>query len=150
HYETVRVTKEGNRINVSLTVSPIIAGGKVIGASKIARDITQKKRAEEEREELLAPPHIARGGGEGAHPRKGQIPGDSFARTTHAADGHARLVNDVAQWAPGRGNIETRARYSGTQRAGTGPADRRFGRCVANCRRETTTRHAAGRSVGIN
>src|SRR6185369_10500119 len=47
-YETVRVSKSGQRIDVSLTVSPIFdAGGRVIGASKIVRDITAKKRAEQ-------------------------------------------------------------------------------------------------------
>ncbi len=49
HYETVRVTKEGKKINVSLTVSPLRdATGRIIGSSKIARDITERKRAEEE------------------------------------------------------------------------------------------------------
>jgi PAS domain S-box-containing protein len=68
HYETVRLTRDGNRINVSLTVSPITdASGKVIGASKIARDITQKKRAEQEREELLAREHAARAEAEAAN-----------------------------------------------------------------------------------
>jgi PAS domain S-box-containing protein len=48
HYETVRVARDGRRLNISLTVSPIRDDqGKVIGASKIARDITDKKRAEE-------------------------------------------------------------------------------------------------------
>ncbi|MGZ8842747.1 MAG: MASE1 domain-containing protein [Pyrinomonadaceae bacterium] len=68
HYETVRLTKDGIRLDVSLTVSPIIdAGGKVIGASKIARDITQKKRAEIEREGLLAREHEARAEAEAAN-----------------------------------------------------------------------------------
>jgi PAS domain S-box-containing protein len=48
HYETVRLTKEGERIDVSLTVSPIIdSSGNVVGASTIARDITKRKRIEE-------------------------------------------------------------------------------------------------------
>lgn len=48
HYETVRVAKDGRRINISLTVSPIRGeDGEVMGASKIARDITQRKRNEE-------------------------------------------------------------------------------------------------------
>jgi PAS domain S-box-containing protein len=47
HFETVRVTKGGRRIDVSLTVSPVRdADGKLIGASKIARDITPRKQAE--------------------------------------------------------------------------------------------------------
>ena len=47
HYETVRVRKDRSLINVSLSVSPIHdANGTVIGASKIARDITQQKRVE--------------------------------------------------------------------------------------------------------
>ena len=54
HYETVRVTKDGRRLNVSLTVSPIKdESGKVIGASKILRDITQQKRIEAEREQAM-------------------------------------------------------------------------------------------------
>lgn len=48
-FETVRVTKDGRRLNVSLTISPIKdSAGKIIGASKIARDITERKRAEEQ------------------------------------------------------------------------------------------------------
>ena len=47
HYETIRRRKDGTLLNVSLTVSPIFdAAGHVIGASKIARDITDRKRAE--------------------------------------------------------------------------------------------------------
>jgi PAS domain S-box-containing protein len=46
HYETVRRTKAGELLNVSLTVSPIRdAHGRIVGASKIARDITDRKRA---------------------------------------------------------------------------------------------------------
>ncbi len=48
HFETVRMTKSGELIDVSLSISPIRdAYGKVIGAAKIARDITRKKRSEE-------------------------------------------------------------------------------------------------------
>jgi len=59
HYETVRQRKDGSFINVSLTISPIKdASEKIIGASKIARDITEHKRAEKElrkaHEELIA------------------------------------------------------------------------------------------------
>jgi len=48
HFETVRMTKDGRRVEVSLSVSPIRdATGRIIGASKIARDITRHKQAEE-------------------------------------------------------------------------------------------------------
>ncbi|MBV8100782.1 MAG: MEKHLA domain-containing protein [Verrucomicrobia bacterium] len=47
HFETIRVTKEGRHLHVSLTISPIKdASGNVIGASKIARNITDRKLAE--------------------------------------------------------------------------------------------------------
>lgn len=57
HFETVRVAKDGREVYVSLSVSPIHnASGQVIGASKIARDVTQQRLAERsiaEQRELL-------------------------------------------------------------------------------------------------
>src|SRR5499427_10541210 len=48
HFETVRVRKDGSTLNVSLTISPVRdATGRIVGASKIARDITERKKAEE-------------------------------------------------------------------------------------------------------
>jgi PAS domain S-box-containing protein len=48
HYETTRVTKQGKRVDVSLTISPMRnSEGEVFGASKIARDITDRKQVEE-------------------------------------------------------------------------------------------------------
>lgn len=48
HYETVRLKKDGTPLNVSLSVSPMRdASGTIIGASKIARDITAQKQMEE-------------------------------------------------------------------------------------------------------
>jgi PAS domain S-box-containing protein len=48
HYETVRMRKDGTLLDISLTVSPIRnAKGEIVGASKIARDITLQKRAQE-------------------------------------------------------------------------------------------------------
>jgi PAS domain S-box-containing protein len=44
HYETVRVRKDGRRVDISVTISPIRDGaGNIIGASKIARDVTEQK-----------------------------------------------------------------------------------------------------------
>jgi PAS domain S-box-containing protein len=55
NYETVRRRKDGSLINVSLTISPVRnAEGKVVGASKIARDITRQKRAERREKMLMA------------------------------------------------------------------------------------------------
>jgi PAS domain S-box-containing protein len=54
NYETVRRRKDGARFPVSLTISPIQdVDGAVIGASKIVRDISERKRAEDERQRLL-------------------------------------------------------------------------------------------------
>jgi PAS domain S-box-containing protein len=51
--ETIRQRKDGTRVPISLMVSPIRdADGRIVGASKIARDITERKRAESERAEL--------------------------------------------------------------------------------------------------
>ena len=48
HFETVRRNKHGSLIIISLTVSPVKnSEGKVVGASKIARDITEQKRAQD-------------------------------------------------------------------------------------------------------
>ena len=47
HFETVRRRKDGSNLDVSLTISPLLDGaGRVIGASNVARDITDRKRAE--------------------------------------------------------------------------------------------------------
>jgi PAS domain S-box-containing protein len=55
HFETVRVAKDGRNIDVSVTISPIRdSQGRIIGASKIARDITDRKRAESRVQAQLA------------------------------------------------------------------------------------------------
>jgi len=55
HFETVRVRKDGKRIDISATVSPLRdSSGAIVGASKIARDITDRKRAEHALRESLA------------------------------------------------------------------------------------------------
>jgi len=54
HFETVRLTKDGRHLDIALTVSPVRdADGTIIGASKIARDISAIRRAESERVRLL-------------------------------------------------------------------------------------------------
>ena len=54
HFETIRQRKDGRRIDVSLTVSPVRdPSGRIIGASKIARDITERKRIQMELNRLF-------------------------------------------------------------------------------------------------
>jgi PAS domain S-box-containing protein len=57
HFETVRVRKDGTLLDLSLTISPVKdAAGRVVGASKVARDITERKQVEQalaERARLL-------------------------------------------------------------------------------------------------
>ena len=58
HYETVRLRKDGSLIDISLSVSPIKgAGGKIIGASKIARDISERKQAQARQDMLTRELH---------------------------------------------------------------------------------------------
>ena len=62
HFETSRRRKDGSEVEVSITVSPITDGsGVVVGASKIARDITERRRVERSRVELLERQRIASG-----------------------------------------------------------------------------------------
>jgi len=61
HFETERATKDGRLIAISLTISPVRdSEGHVVGASKIARDITDQKKAELERQRLQAQIQVER------------------------------------------------------------------------------------------
>jgi PAS domain S-box-containing protein len=71
HFETVRLRKDGTRVDISLSISPIkTPDGRVIGASKIARNITDQKRAEHERRLLLQAAEEARHEAEAANKAK--------------------------------------------------------------------------------
>jgi len=54
HFDTVRVRKGGTRIDVSLTISPVWENGRIVGASHIARDISERKRLEAANARLAA------------------------------------------------------------------------------------------------
>ncbi len=55
HYETIRRRKDGSPIEISLTVSPVKdASGQIVGASKIARDISERRQAQEQQNVLVA------------------------------------------------------------------------------------------------
>ena len=80
HYETRRVRKDGTPIDVSITISPIKdRDGRIIGASKIARDITGKMKFEHEREELLESERAARAEAE----RASRLKDDFLATLSH-------------------------------------------------------------------
>ena len=100
HFDTVRVRKSGERIDVSLTVSPVKdARGRIIGASKIARDVSDRKRAEAERAKLLQTVQQARGEAEELNRSKDQF----LAMLSHelrtplnAIFGWARMLQSAA------------------------------------------------------
>ena len=74
HFETIRVRKNGEKFPVSLTISPIRdTKGTVIGASKIARDITELKRMSDDREQLLRSERMARASAEYANRMKDEF-----------------------------------------------------------------------------
>jgi PAS domain S-box-containing protein len=87
HFETVRLSKTGRAIDISLTISPVRdASGAIVGASKVARDITERRRAETERREaaaererLLAAERAARGDAE----RASRAKDDFMAMVSH-------------------------------------------------------------------
>jgi PAS domain S-box-containing protein len=80
HFETVRVAKDGGRIEMSLSVSPVRdESGVVVGVSKIARDITEQKRAIAERERLLEAERAARAEAE----RASRVKDEFLAMVSH-------------------------------------------------------------------
>jgi len=103
HFETVRMRKDGTAIDISLTVSPIFsATGVVVGASKIARDISDRKGMERERAALLAREQEARAAAEDAN----RLKDDFLAVLSHelrtplnTAIGWVRLI-ETGQLAP--------------------------------------------------
>jgi PAS domain S-box-containing protein len=61
HYETMRIRKDGTRLDVSVGIAPIRdAQGRIVGAASIARDITDRRRSEQERQRLLIRERAAR------------------------------------------------------------------------------------------
>src|SRR5580765_2478364 len=91
HFETVRVRKDGTLINVALTVSPIRdADGRVVGASKIARDIGERIQAEAERARLFRAEQAARARAESAE-RRSTLLSESSAVLSSSLDAATTL-----------------------------------------------------------
>ena len=131
HFETIRQTKDGRLVEVSVTISPVRdASGRIVGASKIARDITLQKRFQRELQAATRRRRRRGGGGRAGEgqearsgqPREGPLPQRAVARTAHAPDARAGGGQpDRARTRPGRRtlaeqvamirrNVETEAR----------------------------------------
>jgi signal transduction histidine kinase len=74
HFETIRLAKDGRQLSVSITVSPIKdSAGHVVGASKVARDITERKQAEAALKEAVEELEAARSQAERANRMKDEF-----------------------------------------------------------------------------
>jgi PAS domain S-box-containing protein len=100
HFETVRVTKDGRYVDISLTVSPLKdVSGRIIGASKIARDITERRRLERERDRLLEREQEARREAEASNRTKDEllaVVSHELRTPLNSILGYARLVQNGA------------------------------------------------------
>jgi PAS domain S-box-containing protein len=111
HFDTVRVTKDGRLIDVSLTVSPVRdTTGRIVGASKVARDVSERRRLDDYRNALLAQEQQARTAAEALIRAKDQF----LATISHelrtplnAIFGWARLLQMSELDAPSRKRAAT-------------------------------------------
>jgi PAS domain S-box-containing protein len=120
HFETVRRRKDGRFLDVSLTVSPIRdATGRIVGASKIARDITEHKRAQAERTAVLEREQAARREAEAANRAKDEflaVLSHELRTPLNAVYGWAQLLRSESMSGEQRARaLETIARNASAQ-----------------------------------
>src|SRR5207244_1646026 len=98
HFDTIRVARDGRRVDIALTVSPVRnAAGEIIGASKIGRDITERRRGQAELAELLAREQAAREEAETVNRSKDQflaVLSHEMRTPLNAIYGWARMIHD--------------------------------------------------------
>src|SRR3712207_1361317 len=104
HYDAVRIAKDGRRIDISVSVSPVTdAAGRIMGAATIAQDISERKRMEAAQRDFLAmvshdlrsPLAVIRASTQLLQ-RRGEYRETTIATILQYADRMARLIDDLA------------------------------------------------------
>ena len=137
HFDTIGVAKDGRRLEISLTVSPVrSAAGEIIGASKIARDIGDRRQLEAERAQALAAEQAARAEAEQVNRAKDEflaMLGHELRNPLGAITTALRVV-DLCGLADDRGSGP--ARSSAARWAPRAPGGRSAGRRPAHHRQD--------------
>ena len=128
HYDTVRRRKDGSLVEISLTVSPVRdQHGRIVGASKIARDISGRRRQEQERELRV---------GELRHRVKNLLAIVGAIASQTAVDGPSAQSIATISWAGSRRSRRPRGGLPSGRRRRSGGADHSSARPLCSRRME--------------